>query len=426
MGIYLICYLSAFLFARAEYYWLSGLVLMAAAAWLYWEDYRISGNFLHLRAIFGLFWVGGEGISCLKLSRLQKPWSVETWLCLLAAYLGFWLVFEWLSYLCGRVDRQMDGSRNLQGTERGLYAGILGITGISSIAFLVEAAVLRYIPLFTVGVPHAYSYFHLTGVHYFTVSCVLVPSLAVLYYYVERGRNSLRGAIVLVCTLVSLLIPILCVSRFQLILAVLLAVFCGVLTRKSVHPLFIGCGVVGMIALYVILTIARAHDVTYLNGIFEMKNGNTPIFITQPYMYIANNYDNFNCMVNELPSHTFGLRMLFPVWALTGLKFMVPKLVDFPIFVTKTELTTLTLFYDAYYDFGIIGVGVFSGILGAAAYFLMEEVRKIQNPVGYLFYAQFAAYLMLSFFSTWYSNPTTWFYLAVTAVIWFLCNRRRW
>ena len=36
---------------------------------------------------------------------------------------------------------------------------------------------------------------------------------------------------------------------------------------------------------------------TYLNGIFEMKNAATPIFITQPYMYIANNYDNFDCLV---------------------------------------------------------------------------------------------------------------------------------
>ena len=59
-------------------------------------------------------------------------------------------------------------------------------------------------------------------------------------------------------------------------------------------------------------------------------------------MYIANNYDNFNCLVEQLESHSFGLRMLFPVWALTGLKFLFPVLVSFPLFVTKKELTTLT------------------------------------------------------------------------------------
>ena len=61
----------------------------------------------------------------------------------------------------------------------------------------------------------------------------------------------------------------------------------------------------------------------------RLKNSEMPIFVTQPYMYIANNYDNFNCMVEWLPSHTFGLRMLFPLWALTGLKFLVPSLVGF-------------------------------------------------------------------------------------------------
>ncbi len=104
---------------------------------------------------------------------------------------------------------------------------------------------------------------------------------------------------------------------------------------------------------------------TYLNAVFEMKNGNMPIFITQPYMYVANNYDNFNCLVEELGSHSWGLKMLAPLWTLSGLKFKFPGLVNFPYFVNKEELTTLTVFYDAYYDFGIIGVLGLSCILGA-------------------------------------------------------------
>ena len=88
-------------------------------------------------------------------------------------------------------------------------------------------------------------------------------------------------------------------------------------------------------------------------------------------MYVANNYDNFNCLVENLAGHTFGLKMLFPLWALTGLKFLKPELVNFQIFVNKEELTTLTLFYDAYYDFGIAGVLLFSCLLGALAWYLM-------------------------------------------------------
>ena len=156
-----------------------------------------------------------------------------------------------------------------------------------------------------------------------------------------------------------------------------------------------------------------------------MKNSGMPIFITQPYMYIANNYDNFNCLVEELPRHSMGLRMLFPLWALTGLKFLVPQLVNFPIYVDKEELTTLTLIYDAYYDFGILGVALFCCILGGICALLVWELSQMRNPVGYMIYAQAAMYMTLSFFTTWFSNPATWFYLGVTVIIYLFCRYRQ-
>ena len=82
------------------------------------------------------------------------------------------------------------------------------------------------------------------------------------------------------------------------------------------------------------------------------------------------------------------------------------------------------MFYDAYYDFGVIGVFVFSALLGAAAYLLMRMMRQVQNPITYLLYAQFALYMLLSFFTTWFSNPSTWFYFAVTAVVAFLVSHK--
>jgi oligosaccharide repeat unit polymerase len=122
--------------------------------------------------------------------------------------------------------------------------------------------------------------------------------------------------------------------------------------------------------------------------------------------------------------------MLFPLFALTGLKFVFPELVSFPIYVTKEELTTVTLFYDAYYDFGIAGVAVFALILGAAAalleHLVAREGRRL--PVLYVFWAQFCFYLLFAFFTTWYSNPATWFYYGMTLLCLFIMasgSRRR-
>lgn len=437
MAVYGGCYAAAFLLDRAGLCWPAGFCLMGAALWLYISDYRWSGCLVHLRGLFSLFWIGGQGVACLKLSRLQVPWSPITWICFFLAYSVFYLAFAWLSgeiSLGGKRGRnpawpaaRTQGGKPLGGVSgAGLFECLMGVTAVSLAAFCFEAWYLGYIPFLVRGVPHAYSYFHVTGVHYFTVSCVLAPALGVLFFVTDRGRSGqAKRLLAAAAVLIALAIPILCVSRFQLILAVALAVFVYILWEGS-FPLAWGAGLaVLMVAAYAVLTVARSHDVAYLNGIFEMKNESTPIFITQPYMYIANNYENFNYLVEHLEQFAWGMRSLFPLWALTGLKFVMPSLANYPILVNKEELTTVTLFYDAYYDFGAAGVILLSGILGAVSFLLMRKLSRMQNPVDYLFYAQIGVYLSLSFFTTWFSNPTTWFYLAVTAALWLYCRIRR-
>ncbi|MEG2349838.1 MAG: O-antigen polymerase [Hungatella sp.] len=421
MIIYFICYVAGFLFARFGYDRISGLLLILAAGYLYYSDYRKSDNLIHLRGLFSAFWVGGQGIACLKLSKLQTDWSYQTWVCFFLAFLGFWMTFEILQRRHGRSDLFGVRNRRYGLAVRPVYQCLVALTLVSLAAFIIEAISLGYVPLLVKGVPHAYSEFHIRGLHYFTVSCVLVPGLAVLYFLLGGSRNRRRNALVIGMAVLSILIPIFCVSRFQLVFALLLALFTYAAYQKRIEPLHLIGMVIVLIPLYLLLTVARSHDVAYLNGIFEMKNSNIPIFITQPYMYIANNYENFNCLVEALPTHTFGIRMLFPLWALTGLKFLFPYLVSFPLYVNKAELTTVTMFYDAYYDFGMIGVLLFSCILGAVAFYLVDKLGKMRNPIGYLCYGQIAIYFVLSFFTTWFSNPTTWFYLILTGLIALYC-----
>ena len=430
MAVYLICYGISYLMARQHAYMLSGLVLITAALWMYWKDYRASHDLIHLRGLFCLAFVGGQGVSCFKLSRLQTDWADETWLCFLLAVAAFWLAFE-------LVERRMDASAKAAVEARPamdsatpspavptapspsrsrILISMAVITGLSVLAFLFEAAKLGFIPMFSYGVPHAYSYFHVSGVHYFTVSCVLVPSLFVVYLS-KRGDGKTAWGLGLALTAVSLAVPLLCVSRFQLILAVGMATFTFISIQKTFRLKYLCILAALMVPAYLALTVLRSHSVEYLNGIFEMKDSNTPIFITQPYIYIANNYDNFNCLVEQLENHAMGLRMLFPLWALTGLKFLVPSLVSFPLYVTKEELTTVTLFYDAYYDFGVLGMVLFGCILGAACAWLIKVRLRGNNPAVHVLYAQAAMYMALSFFTTWFSNPATWFYLAATCAV---------
>ena len=283
-------------------------------------------------------------------------------------------------------------------------------------SFIFEAVRVGFIPLFSEE-PHAYSYFHVSGVHYFTISCILVPAITVLYLKTVQAAGTKEKLILLLANAEAAAIPILCVSRFQLLFAVGFAVVTYIMVHRTIRLRTLGLIFAALIPVYVILTVFRHHDVAYLNGIFEMKYEKMPIFITQPYMYVANNYENFNCMAEQLTQHSFGIRMLFPVFALTGLKFVFPQLTSSVVYLTKPELTTLTMFYDAYYDFGVPGVFLFAVLVGGAAGRMMIVIKESTNPAAYLFYGQMAIYLGLAFFTTWFSNPTTWFWLVLTGMM---------
>lgn len=423
MLIYLLCSFLAYIFSRIEQYALSGFVLILAGIYLYIKEYGYSKSLINLRGVFCLSFVAGEGLSAMKLSFLAKPWSNITWICFTIAIISFYAVFELLKKFKGNPYSHESIEKFKNGSSQRIFAAIIMIALISLIAFSTEAVLLGFIPFFERGVPHAYSYFHISGLHYFTVSCVLIPAFSVVYLYEEGKQSVLKTIFLIFANISAFIIPILCVSRFQFMLAVLLAfVTFIIIKRNRIKPIYFIAVIIIIVPVYLILSVARSHDVSYLMGIFEMKY-DLPIYVSQPYIYIANNYDNFDTLVRELPAHSMGLKSLFPLWALSGLKFVIPKLVDFPIYVNKTELTTVTLFYDAFYDFGILGVGIFAGAIGGISFYFEKMLGNIKSNVSYIIYAQYFIYLALAFFTTWFSNPATWFYFIITVLIYLITKK---
>ncbi len=423
-GTYMLTFFASYIASLAGLYYLSGVILMAEALFLYVHWVKESGSLVELRALFTLAWVGGQGIACLQLSKLQADWNYVTWLCFFLIFGGFGIGYEWGQKYEKVEEKELEKDEE---QARRLLHCIIGLMTASILCFAFEAVKVGFIPLFS-DEPHAYSYFHVSGVHYFTVSCILIPAITVLYIKVSTKISAGNKLLLLAANVTAVVIPFLCVSRFQLLFAVGFAVVTYIMVNKKIRIRTMVILIVALVPAYVILTVFRHHDVSYLNSIFEMKWEKMPIFITQPYMYVANNFENFNCMVEQMTEHTWGIKMLFPFFALTGLKFVIPQVNITQIYLTKPELTTLTMFYDAYYDFGIFGVFFFALLIGILAKILMSVVKNSKNPTTYLFYGQIAIYLGLAFFTTWFSNPTTWFWLALTGMMhWYVghVNRRK-
>lgn len=413
----------------------SGLLLLMGAVFLYIYFFRNTGSLVNFKGLLVAFFMGGEGIAAFQLSHLQTEWSGVTWLCFMLFMLAFLLGYDGKEFLDAKryggekLSRVHNSSANDKAVtvEGRLLKAIAAVALVSFAAFLLEVCILGYVPLFSKDT-HAYNYFHVSGVHYFTVTCMMVHALTLIHWMVRRKRGGgklekKQMALLAVSNGLALSIAILCISKFQFLLTVALPLLIYLMMKKDIRLkriLAVGGGICVLgAAVMVFMIMRRNYAPGYLNGIFEMKDPSLPMFIQYPYMYIANNYANFNCLVQQMTGHTFGLRMAFPVFALTGLKFLSPfrEWLSLPVYLTKTELNTLTIIYDAYYDFGVPGVFLLGAVLGAVCAFLARKMREDGNPVIYLFGGQMAMYLVLSFFSTWFSLPTTWFWLAVTVVL---------
>ncbi len=418
-GTYMLMYLASYVSSLAGLPVLSGTLLIVEALYLYIYLVRQAGSLIELRAWFTLAWVGGQGIACLKLSSLQTDWHYMTWIAFCLIYLGFGIGYEW-GQQYGKVE-EVELEKDAVTAKR-LFICIGVLASISVLCFLVEIAAGEDIPLLA-GETHGSYYYRATGLHYVTVSCILIPAMTVLYVKVSEAFRNKRMFLLVPANILAVLLPLLYASRFQLVFVVGFAVVTFIIVNKKIRIKTMGILLGLLVLVYILTVVYHSYDASYLEQIFAMKYEHMPLIVSQPYMYIANNFENFNYMVVHLAEHTWGLRMLYPFFALTGLKRLFPQLVASKALLIKPELTSLTLFYDAYYDFGLFGIFFFAFAIGIAAKVLMNAIKKNCNPVVYLFYGQMAIYLGLAFFTTWFSNPATWFWLILTGMMyWFVGN----
>ncbi|MBF1305978.1 MAG: oligosaccharide repeat unit polymerase, partial [Oribacterium sinus] len=237
--LYTVLYGMAYLLKEKGYAVLSFFCFLILSLYLFLREREREGSSVTLPGLFALGLLLGEGVATLQLSKLSSPWTIHTWLSFYLAYLLFYLGYHGRTYLS-----EFAASRSLKNTKifseevkkvdlsdkkyrwnftegQFLKLCILGLLLISYFSFAIEALALGYIPLFTEHTPHAYSYFHLKGLHYFTTLFVLVPMLLPFLYQKEGSLKLFSG----ISLFLALLLPILLVSRFQLLFSLFLFVF---------------------------------------------------------------------------------------------------------------------------------------------------------------------------------------------------------
>lgn len=385
-----------------------------------------------LKSLFTIGFIGGFSISLLKLSNLSSKYSIKMLLVIYIAYFSFYIGY----FLCRhKKDNIIKSKYNFLSSKQCIIDRIIIIIMIVSLVSLfIEAYILKYIPILSIGTPHAYSEFHVFMIHYFTTSFILIPSISALtiyrYYKKDKYTGYISFLIALSGILFSICMSIVLVSRFQLVFSISQFVFAIIYLYvndkkkyKDSKKIIICsiCIFLFIVVVYIVITIARSHSIKYLNDIFDMKNKNTPIFITQPYMYISQNFENLNYMINNLPFFSYGRRSLTPLFSLTLIKKFFPHVAVAAPLLVKDELTTNTLIYDFYYDFSYIGVVVGLYLIG----YLMSSLEKYvysnkNNILTILIYTQMSFYMLFSFFQTFFSLPQTYVYIILSIMLYLL------
>ncbi|MBR3288646.1 MAG: oligosaccharide repeat unit polymerase [Lachnospiraceae bacterium] len=430
--IYTILYFVSMMLYYLKQEIIASVIMISLAIFLYVSETRVYKRIINVRGLFALGFIGGFGLSLLKLSKLSQEYNIITFLAIYISYFSLYLGV----YLEGRNKKLDNLNRKVRlekkdtlFTSQEILLIVLFVITLAS--FVIEAIILKFIPVFTLATPHAYSSFHVFMLHYITTFYSFIPCFAICNYYIEPERKQSK-VFVIVSFVYVIIMSLLLVSRSQLILSLVLSLFIVVIyktkTLKKIvfnkkNIFMIVASMLLFLVLYMAITISRAHNVEYLNGIFEMKNEKMPIFITQPYMYVAHNFENLNYMINNIFRFSFGRRMLYPFFTLTFVKKFFPIVVDAPYYIIKEELSTVTIIYDAYYDFGLVGVAIFCFLLGYIgkkledrAYKIFEEEQYKNNYILIIF-SLFCYYMFFSFFQTYFSLTDTWVYIIILSMI---------
>lgn len=442
----LLVYTILFFVSMMMYYLKQGVIasviMISLAIFLYVAEVRLDKRVINVRGLFALGFIGGFGLSLLKLSKLSQDYNPITFIAVFVAYFSLYLgVF----FENGRKKPINQDTNKIKIEKKSSILTsqeilIIVLFAITFLSFIVEVAILKFIPLFTLATPHAYSTFHVFMLHYITNFYAFIPSFALCNYYIEPDRRQSKMFVLLSFAYV-IVMALLMVSRSQLILCIVLSLFIVIMyninnikvimSNKKNIIIFVAM-ILAFLVLYLIITISRAHNIEYLNSIFEMKNEKMPIFITQPYMYIAHNFENLNYMINNIFRWTFGRRILYPFFTLTLVKKFFPIVVDSPYYIIKEELSTVTIIYDFYYDFGLVGIIVFCFIIGYVgkkledrAYYVLRENDAYKNNYIIIMFALYCYFMLFSFFQTYFSLTDTWVYIIILVIVTLSFNMTR-
>jgi len=366
---------------------------------------RGGADILSPARVFGFIWSIAIGLADLKLSRLQHEWSVLEWILLGIGVASFLLGISGANILndgdrCLSLKERRLILRTRPIEDRALFRLILITFLVYAVSYSASVWITGFIPLLSRNPTIMRTRFTVFGIGLLNHAAPSILFFIVEYFLLVKNRRPQKIALGLVF-LATTTSYFLLLQRFDFaVAAVLTFVFMyyssEILRLRNV--ILIGLGFVGV--SYAISSIRLVgHIANYAYLVSEMKFPIQYAFITEPYMYLVTNLENFVHAASRIDQFTFGYYTFDFITALTGLKHWVAdyyQLVESPYMIAGYN--TYTFLWPFYRDFGIPGLVLLPLAEGFIISWVYSAMKRDPSILRVAMYGTAVFVMLFSFF----------------------------
>ena len=392
----------------------SGILLMLTAIILFCINKKGAGYYTNSAGVFSAVWFFTIGLSNLRLHQSQVEWKIDTWICLIVTYICFNVGYNMKKNKIQRHEEKVNRTKNNPTSKKSNLIIITALFILSFGVFILEAFLEGYIPILSEKMS-AYKEFGVGKLHFFTVACTFILPLTCIYYNTYRKEISKKELIYLIIiNILSFSVPFLIVSRFFIIMTIILAGFSIMEISKKKEPIIIGLILIAGLFTWTTISKFRNQDEAYLRqALYIQKDAPLSVSNMQIYMYVAMNYDNFNHNVNKVNNYSFGVKSILPIIELSGLDTVIPNATGISESAKRIipVYNTYPMIITPYYDLGVVGIAIYMIIIGYIT--SIVEHSKNNDMINILIKSLIKYTLLFSFFVSYFSNKTFLFYIMI-------------
>lgn len=339
--------------------------------------------------LFLLVWLLAIGLTDLKLSRYQQEWSTFSWIMLILPLVSM-LSGIFIAYVINFNKKLLSiiHVRDLirrQYIDENLFLKFIIILFIAYlISYIISYIFIGYIPLFTPIPDVVRTTWGIFGFGLFVQSIPAIIFLIIIFLLFNKNRKSkLLITFVLVVSFVTYSFLL---QRYYIMMPLIISVvlmYYGTWKLKPKNLIIVFLILVGIMYGISSIRVSR-YAISFIYLISQMKYGVDYAMITEPYMYIVMNLENYTHAVNRLQEFSYGVYSFDFIFALSGLKYPLRdymSLIEYPHLITNTY-NTYTMFFIYYRDFGILGVGFIPFVIGfilSSIYYYMKLNPSIKS-----------------------------------------------